>query len=132
MQVGHHDRHPADVVRVAEHVVVRRALLVRAGHGGLQRRVAGLDQVAGERGVGRQAVGDRDDQGVAAGAEPQIERGGVEQHPVAGPGEPGQRRVGERPHLPVPSTDTSSSTAPGHSRRVPLTVPFRHVITPAA
>ena len=46
MQVGHHDGHPADVVRVAQRVVVRRPLLVGAEHGGLQRRVARLDQVA--------------------------------------------------------------------------------------
>ena len=32
VQVGHHDGHPADVVRVAQHVVVRRPLLVRAEH----------------------------------------------------------------------------------------------------
>jgi len=48
--------------------------------------------------VGRQAVGERDHQGVAAGAEAEIERRGVQQDPVAGPGEPGQGRVGERPH----------------------------------
>ena len=59
MQVGHHDRHAADVVRVAEHVVVRRSLLVGAGHGGLKGRVAGLDQVTRELGIGREAVGDR-------------------------------------------------------------------------
>ena len=45
VQVGHHDRHPGDVIRVAEHVVVRGPLLVGAGHGHLQGRVAGLDQV---------------------------------------------------------------------------------------
>jgi hypothetical protein len=99
VQVGHHDGHPADVVRVAEHVVVRRSLLVGPGHGHLQGRVAGLDQVAGQSGIGRQAVGDRDHQGVAAGPEPEIERRGIEQHPVAGLGEPDQGRVGQRPHL---------------------------------
>ena len=116
-------------------LVVRRPLLVRAEHGSLQRRVAGLDQVAGQLGIGRQPVGDRDHQRVTAGAQAQVERRGVEQHPVAGPRTAGQRRVSQRPHLRpfpgAPSTDTSSSTAPGHSRRVPLTVPFRHVIIPA-
>ena len=98
VQVGHHDRHPADVIRVAEHLVVRRALLVGAGHHGLQRGVAGLDQVAGQLRVGRQAVRDGDDQGVSAGTEREIERRGIQQHPVAGQREPGQCRVGQRPH----------------------------------
>jgi hypothetical protein len=98
VQVGHHYRHPGDVVRVAEDVVVRRPLLVGAGHDRLQRRVAGLDQVAAGAGVGRQAVGDRHHQGVAAGAEPEIERRGVQQDPVAGLGEPGQGGVGQRPY----------------------------------
>src|ERR1022692_3341746 len=31
MQVGHHHRHPVKIVRIAEDLVVRRALLVRAG-----------------------------------------------------------------------------------------------------
>ncbi len=98
VQVGHHDGHPADVVRVTQHVVVRRSLLVRAEHAGLQRRVAGLDQVAGQHRVGRQPVRDRDHQGVAAGTQAQVERGGVDQDPVARLGIAGQRRVGQRPH----------------------------------
>jgi hypothetical protein len=69
MQVGHHHGHPADIVRVAQHVMVRRPLLVRAEHGSLQRRIAGLDQVAGQFRVGRQPVGDRNHQGVSAGAQ---------------------------------------------------------------
>ena len=96
MQVGHHHGHPAEVISVAEHVMVGRALLVRAEHGGLQRRVPALDQVAGERRIGRQAVGHRHHERVTARAQAQVERGGVEQDPVAGPGGPGERRVGER------------------------------------
>jgi len=37
MQIGHPDGHPADVVRVTQDVVVRRPLLVRAEHAGLER-----------------------------------------------------------------------------------------------
>ncbi len=96
VQVGHHHGHPAEVISVAKHVVVGRSLFVRAEHGRLQRRVTPLDQVASEHGVGRQAVGNRHHEGVTAGAEIEVERGGVEQHPVAGPGAPGERRVGER------------------------------------
>jgi hypothetical protein len=98
VQVGHHHGHPAEVIGVAKHVVVGRSLFVRAEHGRLQRRVTALDQVAREHGVGRQAVGNRHHEGVAAGAEIEVGRGGVEQHPVAGAGAPGERGVGERYH----------------------------------
>ncbi len=84
MQVGDHHRHPAEVVRVAQHLVVRRALLVGAEHGGLQRRVARLDQVPGAGRVGGQPVGQRHHQRVAAGAQAERERAGVQQQPVAG------------------------------------------------
>ena len=46
VQVGHDDRHAGEVVGVAQQVVVRGVLLVHTEHGHLQRRVAGLDQVA--------------------------------------------------------------------------------------
>ena len=101
VQVGHHDGHPADVVRVAQHVVVRRPLLVRAEHGSLQRRVAGLDQMAGQLGIGRQPVGDRDHQRVTAGAQAQVECRGIEQHPVAGPAD-GRSAPGRPAPAPAP------------------------------
>jgi hypothetical protein len=72
----------------------------RSEHGSLQRRIAGLDQVAGQFRVGRQPVGDRYHQGVSAGAQAEVERCGIDQHPVARPGTAGQRRVGQRPHRP--------------------------------
>jgi hypothetical protein len=46
--------------------------------------------------VGRQPVRDRHHQRVPAGAEPGLERAHVEQHPVADPGQPDQRRIRER------------------------------------
>ena len=93
MQVGHHNRHPAEIIRITKQVMVRRALLVSAQHGGLQRGVPGLDQVPVQHRVGRQPVRDGDHHRVTAGAEPQVQRGGVEQHPVAGLRQPGQRGV---------------------------------------
>ena len=96
VQVGHHHRHPGDVGRVAQRLVVRRALLVGAEHDRLQRGVPGLDQVPGPGTVRRQAVRHRGHQRVPAGTQPQVERGRVEQHAVTGPGPPGQRRVGQR------------------------------------
>ncbi len=95
VQVGHHDRHPAQVVGIAQDVVVGRARLVCPGDDGLQRRVPGLDQVAGRGRVGREAIGHGHDQRISAGAEAQVQGGGVEQHPVARPRGPGQRRVGQ-------------------------------------
>ena len=61
----------------------RGVLLVGAEDHRLQRRVAGLDQVAGRRrDVSRQPVGQRGDQGVAARAEVPGEGADREQHPV--------------------------------------------------
>ena len=76
---------------------MRRALLVRAEHAGLQRRVPRLDQVAGLVTVRRQPVGQRHHQRVPAGAQPHLERADVEQHPVAGLRAAGERGVGQRP-----------------------------------
>ncbi len=71
-------------------------LLVGAEDGGLQGRVAGLDQVAGAGGVGREPVGDRDDHRVAAGAEAHRQGRSVEQDGIARFGPSHQGRVGER------------------------------------
>ncbi len=82
MQVGDHDRHLEQVISVAQRLMMRRALLVRAEHGRLQRRVAGLDQVTRARRVVRQPVRNRDHERITAGAKPELERRGVEQHAV--------------------------------------------------
>ena len=96
VQVGHHDGHPAEVVGLAQQLVLVGLLLVDAEHHRLQRGVAGLDQVAGAvRRVGGQPVRHRHHERVAARAERAVERGGVEQDGVAGPGEPDQRGVGQ-------------------------------------
>src|SRR3712207_9274342 len=63
------DRHRGEVLGVGDGAVVLGVLLVDALHGHLQRRVPGLDQVAGSAGVRRQPVGDGDHEGVAAGAQ---------------------------------------------------------------
>src|SRR6516164_2645023 len=105
VQVRHDDRHPAQVVRVAEHLVVRRALLVRAGHAGLHRRVPGLDQVPGARRAVWKPVRHGDHQGITAGAEPQFHGRGVEQNSIARLRPAGQRRVSERPQRPVAGGD---------------------------
>ncbi len=146
MQVRGDHRQAGQVVGVGERRVVLGGGLVDAEHDRLQRRVPGLDQVAGVpvRGAGRvrgQAVGQRDHQGVTAGAQAQRQRAGVEQHPVAdgrladqvGVGQRAQwpaRHLGgqfqgtappaaERGHQPVPpenhghDVNASGSTGPG-------------------
>src|SRR5580692_9251132 len=97
VQVGHHDRDAVQVVRVAQDLVVRGALLVGAEDGGLQRRVSRLDQVAGAVPIRRQPVRQRDHQRVPAGSQAQMQRTGIEQHPVPRLRPAGELRVGERP-----------------------------------
>lgn len=87
MQVGDDDGQSVERVGVGEQVVVRRALLVRARDHRLQRQVAGLDQVTGGL---RRLGADRpvraeggDHEGVAAGAQPAVEGGDVQQDAVA-------------------------------------------------
>ena len=84
VQVRHHDGQAGEVVGVAQELVVRRLLVVDAQDHRLQRGVARLDQVtrSGRR-VGGCAVGQRDHERVAAGAEPAGQGGDVEQDPVA-------------------------------------------------
>ena len=87
VQVGNHHRHAVEGVRVAEELVVRRTLLVGPGDHGLQRQVAGLDQVPGRlrrlcgHPAGRIQHGDH--QRVAAGAQTPVQGPDIEQHPVA-------------------------------------------------
>src|SRR6202167_1596015 len=97
VQVGHHDRDAVQVVRVAQDLVVRGILLVGAENGGLQRRVPRLDQVPGTVTIRRQPVPQRDDQRVPVGSQTQMQRAGIEQHPVPRLRAAGQLRVGERP-----------------------------------
>lgn len=147
VQVGGHHRHPGQVVRVAQQLVVGGVLLVHAGHDRLQRGVAGLDQVAplpaawasrhlagilsaamiGGRRF-RQAVGDGHDQGVPARAQTQGLRVRVQQHPVADLGFAHQRGVGQGPAVLVPQR-TVSSSAPGQLRPRCVTVPSSQPIT---
>jgi hypothetical protein len=96
MQVGYDHRQPGQVVGVAQHGVVRRVLLVGPEHRRLQRGVTSLDQMSWTVRVRRQPIGNRDHHRVPAGAEPQRQRGGVEQHRVAGFWPPHQGRVGQR------------------------------------
>ena len=106
------------------------ALLVDALHDDLQRRVAGLDEVARSVAVGRQPVGQGDDERVPAGAQPELERGDVEQHRVADLRLADQRRVGERRHLRCRRAGRRSArAAPGHDRPSAVTTPRRHLIT---
>jgi len=124
VQVSNHDGHPAEVIGVAQQVVMRRALLVGALDGGLQRRVAGLDQVPGQLGIGGQAVGDRDDHRVPAGAESQVERGGIQQDPVPGLRRAGEARVAQRPQGQAVNVDvefgrTGPLAARANHRAVP-------------
>ena len=98
VQVGHDHGHAVEVVGVAQGLVVRGVLLVDAEHGHLQRRVARLDQVARTVGVGRQPAGETGDQGVATGAEVEVERGHVQEHLVAHPRVAHDVDVRERPY----------------------------------
>ena len=84
VQVGDHHGHPADVVGGAQHLVVGRVLLVGTEHGGLQRRVPRLDQVARAGRIRGEPVGQRHDQRVAAGPQAERERAGIQQQPVTG------------------------------------------------
>ena len=83
VEIGDHDRHPAEIVGVPEHRVGRRVLLVDAEHGHLLRCIARLHQVTGSVRVWRQPAGHHDDHGVAAGPEPEGERSGVHEDLVA-------------------------------------------------
>ena len=117
------DRRPPPAARrgrvgVGQQLVVRRALLVGPGDHGLQRQIAGLDQVAGRlrRLGGDPAVGVEhgDDQRVAAGAQAAVQRGHIEQHPVA------DRRA--RPSgrcRPAPGPRRRCRVAPRRSARPP-------------
>ena len=102
VQVGHHHRQPVQRVGVPEQLVVRRALLVGAGHHRLQRQVPRLDQVPGRlRRLGADPaarVEDRDHQRVAAGAQAAVQRRDVEQHPVAHRRSRREVGVRQRPH----------------------------------
>ena len=132
VQVGHHHRHAVQVVGVAQQVVLGGVLLVHAQHAGLERGVPGLDQVPGPGRVIWQPAGHRDDQRVAAGAQAELERASVQQHPVAGLRAAGQRGVGQRPHrrardvhvqlyraIPGPPEGRNlATTPPDHSGRV--------------
>ena len=115
-------------------LVVRRSLLVDAEHHRLQRRVPGLDQVAGPGRVGRQPVGEGDDQGVARRCPGRARA----RSSFSSTRSPDLRACRPAPGRPAPApgwrrrTVTSSSTAPGHSRRTAVTTAFRHRITPAA
>src|SRR6185437_3458854 len=80
------------------HLVVSRTLLINAENRRLHRRVARLDQVARALRVRWKPVGYRDNQRVAARAEAQIERAGVDEHPVAWLRAAGQVRVSQRAH----------------------------------
>jgi hypothetical protein len=57
--------------------------------------------VSGGLGVGRQAVGDCDDEGVAAGSQPESQGAGGEQDAVAGLRSPDQRGIGEGAEHPA-------------------------------
>ena len=88
VQVGDDDRHAVDRGRAGDQGVVGRVLLVDAEHGRLGRRVARLDDVARTDRVGRQPVGQRDDEGVATGAQAQRQGGRVDQTRSPGSGRP--------------------------------------------
>jgi hypothetical protein len=125
VQVGRHHRHALDTVGVFEHRPVRRVLLVRAEHGRLQRRVAGLDQVALLRGIGRKPVGQRHDERVAPRTEAERERAHVQQHAVADVGLADERRVRKGAEGFVVHEDVQLDRAappaahPGHRTRAP-------------
>ena len=105
VQVGDQHRQSVQGVGVGQQLVVRRTLLVGPGHHGLQRHVAGLDQVPGRLGRlgGDPTVGVEhgDHQRVPAGAEAAVQRRDIEQHPVADRGRGHQVGVDQRADLGV-------------------------------
>jgi hypothetical protein len=105
VQVSHDDRHPAQVVRVAEHLVVGGFRLVGRQHAGLHRRVPRLYYMARPWRFFGQPVRHGDHQGITSGTEPEFHGGNVKQYPVAKLGTAGQRRVGQRPYRPATNGD---------------------------
>ena len=136
VQVGHHHRHAAQVVGVAQQrrgaASPARPRPARMACSGVYRA---LTRCPGPLRSGGSRSGHRDDQRVAAGAQAQVERGGVEQHPVAGlracrsapgrpapaPASPVDRPRRAPPRRPRPRREApkpSPLTPPDHSGRV--------------
>jgi hypothetical protein len=103
VQVGRDDRHAVQAGRRRQHRTVRGRLLVDAEQDRLQRRVAGLDQVArvavgaGRRRIRGQPVRQGHHQRVATGAQAHHQSPDVQQDAVADFGRTGEGRVGQRP-----------------------------------
>jgi hypothetical protein len=84
-----------------------------------------LTRCPGALGVRRQPVGDGDDEGVPAGAEPLRPGGGVEQHVVADLGDADSDGWASERTSPSPGTSTVSSSASRHDFPVAVTRPRR-------
>jgi hypothetical protein len=139
MEVGHHHGHSVDGVGRFEQFVVLGPLLVGAFRHHLQGRIPGFHDMTGNGGIGRQAIRYRHHQRIAARAEPGLQRGDVQQHPVADERRSDQRGVRERAnrvpvhgyhkfcgagpfspqrrHCPAPPSDHDGRLAAGGPRR---------------
>jgi hypothetical protein len=122
VQIGEDYGHAVQGIGRHQQIAVRRDLFVGCHRDHLQRGIAGLHDVARPGRVGWQPVGDRDDEGVPAGAEVLRQGAGVEQHAVAGLGLADESGIGERVDRAIAHQDPQfERAAPPPAQRLDLT-----------
>jgi hypothetical protein len=131
VQVRGDHRHAGQVLRALHHRAGGGVLLVDGEADRLQWTVPGLDDVAGPgETLTRQAVRQRHHEGETTGAQAQVERGRVQQHPVTGVRLADQIRVREGCQLPVVRFDGDLDRAAPGPEPAPhqALLPMDHII----